>query len=201
MRTLSWTMKAGEPLTGDLDIDAIHAWTPKEDTLKGMFFSDMVAMLDAATWDGLKPKLDQPPKLGKYVPFSEYPIRDLQLIQREVVKRRFSKLGLREGYRQLGRIAIETFRKSTVGTVIFATLHDPMAALKKYPEARNLLTRAGHVSTEPVAAREATVRYVGFHGIAEYDAGVLEAVVMHFKETPSAKVQVDGEDSSYTLRW
>ena len=201
MRTLKWTMSAGEPISGDLDIDAMHAWTPKEDTLKGMFFSDMVAMLDAATWEGLKPKLDQPPKLGKYVPFSEYPIRDLQLIQRAVVNRRFPKLGLREGYRQLGRTAIETFRKSTVGTVIFATLSDPMSALKKYPEARNLLTRAGRVSTEARGEREAIVRYVGFHGIAEYDAGVLEAVVLYFKSTPTMAVTVDGEDSSYTVRW
>lgn len=194
-------MKANEPLTGDLDLDALHAWTPKADALKGMFFSDMVALLSKTGWEGLRVKLEHPPKLGRYVPFSEYPIRDIQLIQRAVVLERYPKLGLREGFRRLGRLGVETFRKSTIGTVIFATLSDPLSAMKKYPEARNLLTRAGNVTTELTGERMATVRYTGFHGVAEYDGGILEAAVMHFHALPATVVAIDGETATYDVSW
>src|SRR5262245_58237229 len=68
-------LKPSADLTGGLAVEAIAAQIPKTYVVKGMFFSGHVATLGEA-FPTITSTLIAPPRLGRYVPFSDYPQSD-----------------------------------------------------------------------------------------------------------------------------
>lgn len=175
-------------LTGTLDIDSIALSIPRNYVVKGMFFSALTSRLGPA-FHGLVPKLDAPPRLGRYVPFSDYPQSDYLRVSALVAERAYPGVSIREALRRLGRRDYGVFADSTFGRVILSVVGDAGTALHKVPSIYMKVAPGDWlVTSEQLAERTVRIDFAPAYGSWEIQLGQIEGVVMNFHETPSTVV-------------
>jgi uncharacterized protein (TIGR02265 family) len=167
-------------LLGAVDPEERFARFPPGFTLKGMFFSRLVEIggRHAATVQG---KLVAPPRLGRYVPFADYPQVDYSRLAHAVATGMFPRLPVREAMRQLARLDYATFADSTVGRVSLALVSGAESALSAFPTAFSAVLRGGTLTVKKLGPGKFDVVLTDFYGWVDcYMLGTLEGVVDHF---------------------
>lgn len=172
-------------LTGTLDVEATARRIPRTYVLKGMFFSGLVSSL-GAEFEALASKLDAPPRLGRYVPFSDYPQSDYLRVSARVAQKTYPNLSIREALRRLGRRDYDVFAGSTFGKIMLSVVGDAQAALHKVPMVYTKVAPGDWtVTSEQIHPRTVRLEFAPSYGSWEYQLGQLEGVVMNFRASPS----------------
>jgi uncharacterized protein (TIGR02265 family) len=180
-----------DALGGDVDLDALLDETPTYFTVKGMFIGGVAAELSQKVWKDLQAKLEAPPKLGRYVPFSDYPVRDFQRVMGALARSRYADVGTREGFRRAGRKTFPTFiGGSTIGKVMVSVVGSAQGALLKYPDSYHLAAKGGIATAQATGPTSVSVRWDEYSGSSEFALGLLEGVVLHYGGRPRARVTV-----------
>lgn len=187
------------PLEGEVDVaDAVSRGHAGQQT-KGMFFSRLAERL-RDRWDEVERTLEKPPRFGRYVPFIDYPSRDHVRLVHAAARKSYPGLASREAHRRLGRLGLEDFRTSRVGSVFLAMVGGARQALLQFPVGWRLSVR----NTAEVSAQE-TREGVTLHFVKgailepEYLLGTIEAVVRLFGAKPSTTVTIEGGSTSYDV--
>lgn len=170
-------------LEGEIDYEAVYARMPPAHTLKGMFFSRHVVTL-ADRWDALKPSLSAPPRLGRYIPFADYPLVDYVRVTEAAVAARYPALGGREGARRLARDDLAAFGESTIGGVMLSLVRDPGGVLMRFPDAYARVLAGSTVSAQRTPNGAVRLEWREHYGLSEYTCGQLEGAVLHYGATP-----------------
>lgn len=181
------TITTTQPLSGDLDADAIARRIPRANVVKGMFFSRHVAQL-GADFAKVAPALESPPRLGRYVPFSDYPQSDYVRVSTAVALRVYPRLGLREAMRRLGRDDFSVFGESTIGKVILAVVGDAKTALLKTPTIYMKMAPGDWTVTGEELDGAVRIEFFPAYGAWEYQLGQLEGVVLKYGVSPTTTV-------------
>ncbi|HVU05590.1 MAG TPA: DUF2378 family protein [Polyangiaceae bacterium] len=193
------TVTLADSLVGTLDPEAVAAQLPKSYVVKGMFFARLLAQLGPG-FSAIEPKLEQPPRLGRYVPFSDYPQSDYVRVSTATAQKVFPGVPLREALRRLGREDFSVFAGSTVGKVILAVVGDARTALLRTPTIYMKMAPGDWVVTgEEVNDRVVRLQFSPVYGTWEYQVGQLEGLVMNYggepkitiRELPSRTLQFD----------
>lgn len=171
-------------LTGGLAVEPLAAGIPKTYVVKGMFFSAHVAALGSAFAE-LVPRLDAPPRLGRYVPFSDYPQSDYLRVSAAAAEKAFPGMALREALRRLGRRDYSVFAESTLGKVILSVVGDSKTALLKIPGIYMKVAPGDWTVTgREIESSTVRIEFAPVYGTWEYQLGQLEGVVLNFGDQP-----------------
>jgi uncharacterized protein (TIGR02265 family) len=187
------------PLEGEADVAGAFARGRAGQLTKGMFFSRLAERL-RDRWDDIERTLEKPPRLGRYVPFIDYPSRDHVLLVQAAARKSYPQIAEREAHRRLGRLALEDFRTSRVGSVFLAMLGGPRQALMQFPRGWKLSVRNSAEVRSEEKRDGVALHFV--HGAVlepEYLLGTIEAVVRHFGATPRTTVTIDGSSTIYDV--
>jgi len=177
-----------DPISGTFDVDATARLFTRAHLVKGMFFNRLLAVLGPSFGD-LVPSLAAPPRLGKYLPFSDYPQGDYLRVAVAVAERSYPAWSLREGIRRLSRADFKVFADSTLGKVLLAVAGDVHAALLNVPSTYTKVTSANWTITgEAIDQGAVTITFAPLLGPWEFQLGQLEGVVLAFGKTPSVRV-------------
>lgn len=167
------------PLTGSFDVEETVRAMPETNRVKGMFFSRLSQQLGDG-WGEVQCSLDQPPKYGRYVPFTDYPQRDYVRLYTAAAKKRYPTLALCESVRRLARDDINVFAESTVGGVMLAMVGDARSALAKLPLAYGATIRSAMKLEVEHLDESVRVTFAPHYGRWEYQLGQLEGVIAAF---------------------
>lgn len=173
-----------EPLRGELDVEALVRAVPPAHTIKGAFVGSNAA-LAMPDWSELEKKLLAPPRGGKYLPFSDYPLTDYLRVTDAAARRKFPKLTNREAHRQLSRLTFDVFAQTTLGKVTMAMVTTPTAAFLKYQEIYNRMVSGSKVQVLPRTTRAIDFEFTDYYSTQEAIYGVLEGVVLAYRGVPS----------------
>ncbi len=176
---MRFTVVPTQPLTGDYDVEASAREIPKDHVMKGMFFSRYIKVL-GSRYRLLEDKLEAPPRLGKYLPFSFYPFRDFMRIFDASARQSFPDLPGREAHRREARKEVGVFIESTLGKVTFSLVENPQTALARYPEIFRVLVQGPKVRLTRSGQHQVTIDYKQHFGSLGYTIGVIEALVSNF---------------------
>ena len=80
------------PLRKDVDLEWAVSRTGDNYRVKGMFLNPLVKQLGPA-WEALSKELDPPPRMGRYLPFKDYPQRDMTRLMYHLGRREFPGVG------------------------------------------------------------------------------------------------------------
>ncbi len=195
------TVTSQTSLAGDVDAEERFARFPPGFTLKGMFFSRMMdiggrhakAALDA---------LSAPPRLGRYLPFSDYPQVDYSRLAHAVSVGLFPDAPVPEAMRRLARLDHATFASSTVGKVSLALASDAGRALLMLPKAFGAVMRGGEVRAAQVEREVFRIDFREFYGWVDcYPIGTVEGMVQRFDRRCAIDLDMRSPvDATYTVR-
>ena len=196
-----FTITTTEALSGDFDLDGRLRRVPRDYLCKGMFFSSVVDAL-GSDFEAESALLVGPPRLGRYLPFGDYPQVDYARLVGAVIKRDYASAGMREGSRQFARREFSVFGTSTVGVVLMNLVGDAGSALLRFPDMVRTVMKGGEVT-----AREedggVTLSFHRFYGWLDcHFIGVVEGIVQHYGTSPIIDVEIDGWTiGRYRVRW
>jgi uncharacterized protein (TIGR02265 family) len=184
------TIRVGTRLPGDIDVEAQVALISPEFQVKGMFLSPLVQGLPADMWDELCPRLQSPPRGGRYTAFRDYPQADYMRISTTLARHRFPEVGLREAMRRLARQDFDVFSASTFGKVLLAVVRDARGALLKVPLVYDKVAPGGY-TVRGGELDDGTVRieFENYPHDWAYMVGQLEGVVLHYGTDPVTVVR------------
>lgn len=178
------TVTPADPLVGSLDLEAVIRVIPEGFHAKGMFFARIANQLGGG-FEALLPKLAAPPKLGRYVPFSDYPQGDYMRICAAVAQKLYPSVGLREGFRRISRDDFGVFASSTLGKIFLAAVGDVRSALLKVPSIyQKMAPGSWTVRGEELDASTIRLEFGPHPGAWEFQLGQLEGVVLNYGGTP-----------------
>jgi len=182
---MSWhaELSLSTPLTGSVDGEERFAHFPRHYTIKGMYFSRVLATLG----DGLREvedKLVDPPRMGRYLPFRDYPQVDYSRLCLAAARRSWPTQSVPEAMRRLARLDFQQFAGSRVGRVTLALTGDLASSLRKLPDMYRMSIKGGRVT-----AREEDdgmrIEFEDFYGWPEcYALGTIEGIVQHYGKHP-----------------
>jgi uncharacterized protein (TIGR02265 family) len=195
------TATPDQPLQGDVDIEQyIHA-VPDGHSIKGLFLASPALILQDR-WNEIETKLIAPPRLGRYLPFSDYPLRDYLRVIDLAARRRHPRVPAREAHRLLSRNVFDTFSGSTLGLITNSMVSGPASALSKYQEIYNAMTRGSSAHVTALEAQLVQVDFRGYYSTVEAVFGVVEGIVMAFGAKPTLTVKVAPRGHvSATVHW
>lgn len=186
-----------EPLVGDLDVPSLVRDIPKGCLVKGLFIAPHAHALGDA-FEGLQSQLREPPKLGRYVPFSFYPLADFLFLFDKAARAQHPTLPGREAHRQHARNEFEAFAESTLGRVTMALLRDTKSALIEYPRSFNAVASGISIEAEETGEHQLTLHYNPYFGSREHALGLVEQIVTHFGAISTLTV-VERSHSSFSI--
>ncbi len=171
-------------------------------TVKGMFFDDLVKAL-GADFPALAPTLVAPPKTGRYLPFSSYPIRDHGVLTYPVARKLHPGLPAREGMRRVHRGNLHAFGRTTVGKVLIAMTGDVKSGFARLEEAFRVSRVAGEIHVLPIEERAVQVRFVGASPWVDCsELGTIEGMGTFYGKTFRVEATLDSPvDATYVFRW
>lgn len=185
---LNTVITPDDPIAGSFDVEAAVRVFTKAHLVKGMFFNRLAAALGASFSD-VVPTLEAPPRLGKYLPFSDYPQGDYLRLAVAAAQKTYATWSLREGIRRLSRDDFRVFAESTFGKVVLAVVGDVHSALLNVPSAYSKVTTADwRITGEPIDASSVRITFEPVLGPWEFQLGQLEGVVLAFGKTPSIRI-------------
>ncbi|MCA9631688.1 MAG: DUF2378 family protein [Myxococcales bacterium] len=181
------------PLRRDVDLDWALSRTGNGYRVKGMFLTPLVKQLGSA-WEALSKQLDHPPRMGRYLPFNDYPQRDMTRLMYHLGKREFPGVSAFEAFRRLSRNDFGVFAASTLGRVVLSTIRDPVTALLKLPEVYvKVAPGEWSFAAEQLASDRVDLRFGPAPGIWGAQLGQVEAIVQYFRADPEIEVRLEGE--------
>jgi uncharacterized protein (TIGR02265 family) len=154
--------------------------------VKGMFCSRLVSEL-GSTFAAMSSELTAPPRLGRYLPFTDYPMLDQARLAFAVARKRSPRAPLGEAVRRLARDDISVFLTSTLGKITVAVVDDPRSALLAVPTAYKHTVRGCRFEAEPSGERGVRLTAFDLPGAWGYQIGQLEGIVMHWRATPTIR--------------
>jgi len=168
-------------LTGGVDAEARFERFPRHYTIKGMFFTRVLATLGDGI-DGVRAQLVEEPR--RYLPFRDYPQVDYSRLCYAAAIRSWPAQPVPEAMRRLARLDFEQFAGSRVGRVTLALAGDLPGSLRKLPDMYRMSIKGGAVSAK-LEEDGIRVDFEDFHGWADcYALGTLEGIVQHYGKTP-----------------
>lgn len=127
------------------ETDAAHS-------LKGVFFEEIVAVLGPEL-ETHQASLIAPPRTGRYLPFSSYPLRDHAVLAYHAARKLHPTLSMRESLRRLHRGNLEAFAKTTAGRVLTAMTSDLRTDFGRIEEGFKLGRVCGRVEARAIEER------------------------------------------------
>jgi len=177
-----------EPVGGSFDVEETVRLFSKTHLLKGMFFSRIVNIL-GSHFGAVSPSLSAPPRLGRYLPFSDYPQADYLRLCVVAASRAYPAWPLREGIRRLSRDDFRVFTDSTLGKIVIAAIGDPHSALLQVPSMYMKVAPADwRIDGEEIDAGAVRVTFSPIIGPWEFQLGQLEGLVLSFGKRPRVRV-------------
>lgn len=181
------------PIRLDVDLEWAVSRTGNSYRVKGMFLNPLVKQLGTA-WEALSKELDHPPRMGRYLPFKDYPQRDMTRLMYHLGRREFPGVSAFEAFRRLSRNDFGVFAASTLGRVVLSTIRDPIGALLKLPEVYvKVAPGEWTFHAEQVARDQVELRFGPAPGIWSAQLGQVEAIVQHFQAEPEVAIFRDEE--------
>lgn len=176
--------------------------TPAAYTVKGMYFADLEKAL-RSDWARITPRLIDPPKDGRYVPFRSYPMKDHALLAYEAAKKQYPSLSMRESLRRLHRGNMETFLGSTIGSVIKALISNIKDGYLRCPDAFAQSRSGGTVVARSIEERAVELVFANSNPWIDCsDLGTLEGLGLHYGVQVRIEVDLSGPcDGSFLVRW
>jgi uncharacterized protein (TIGR02265 family) len=182
------TYTVDDPLPGGIDVEAVARQMPRSFLAKGMFFARIAAQLKEE-FAALEPGLDAAPRLGRYLPFSDYPLSDYVRVSAAAAQKTYPKLPLREALRRLGRDDFGVFAGSTFGKVLLAAVGDARSVLLRTPIIYEKMAPGDwKVVAEELDADTVRLTFGPMYGGWEYQLGQLEGVVLSYGGSPRTTV-------------
>jgi uncharacterized protein (TIGR02265 family) len=197
----SFRTSADQPLEIPFDVEERIAAIPRSATIKGMFMTPVIDGLGAELEAHL-PRLQDPPKAGKYLAFHNYPQADCARLAFALARKTWPKLPHAEACRRLGRRDIQNFRASTLGRVTLSLLGDPESTLMKLPDVYGMILNGGGCRAERHGAGVRLV-YAGISGTLDnLQIGTVEGIVMNYGKDPVIDVHMEAHDRAvFEVRW
>lgn len=192
----------GSILRGPADAEVRFARFPEHYKIKGMFFGRIVRVLGEAGYRPLEPLLVDPPRLGRYMPFADYPQVDYSRLCHAAAVHEWPSVPVPEAMRRLARLDFGEFASSTVGRVTLALTGELAESLSKLPDLYRMSLKGGRVSAEP-SGDGVRVRFEDFYGWVDcYPIGTLEGVVHHYGREANIEGEIhDDRSATYEVRW
>ncbi|MBI5515921.1 MAG: DUF2378 family protein [Deltaproteobacteria bacterium] len=182
------------PLEGGFDPEARFARFPRSFTLKGLFFAERVAQL-GPRWETEVPGLLSPPRLGRYLPFGDYPQVDYSRLTYAACTKLHPELSLREAARRVARADLATFARSTLGRVMLSMVGDLGDVLLAFPAMHRRVLHGGSVSAERLGPSRVRLQYREFYGWLDcYAVGTAEGIVLHQGHRPRITLDLQEPD-------
>jgi uncharacterized protein (TIGR02265 family) len=182
------TVDLEEPLRGEVDREALRSEIPPSFTVKGLFCADLATAL-GADYGALVPKLAQAPRGGRYLAFTDYPMRDHLVLAHALGDKRFPKTGTPQAQRLLARHDVKTLGRSTLGRIMLAMAREPEGALLRLPEVFHRMTFGPKVEAS-VDGRDVRLEFTDNYGGWEYNFGQVEGIVMHYGGRPRIEIEL-----------
>jgi uncharacterized protein (TIGR02265 family) len=172
------------PFKGDLDLEKLVSAVPAGHMIKGAFVASNAAIL-GDEWERVAPTLSMPPRGGKYVTFSDYPVTDFLRVGDAAARKKYPSIGTREGHRLLARNTFEVFSRTTLGRVTLTLVSGPASLLSKYEEIFNRMCTGPRVKVKVVDDKSVHISYNSYFSTREAIFGVTEGAVIacHFEPT------------------
>jgi uncharacterized protein (TIGR02265 family) len=185
------TYTIDQALTGDLDVEGLARSIPQTYVVKGMFFSRIRGRLRDGGWEALLPTLSAPPRLGYYVPFSDYPQSDYTRVSAAAAVDAYPRVPVREAVRRLARDDFSVFASSTFGKVVLSAVGDVHRALLTVPTVYTKMASGDwEVRGEELAPDTVRLEFVPHYGSWEYQVGQMEGLVLYYGESPETTVSL-----------
>jgi uncharacterized protein (TIGR02265 family) len=172
-----------EPLRGDLDLEGLLRLVPPNHLIKGAFIGSNAAIA-APDWAALEDRLIAPPRGGKYLAFSDYPLTDYLRVTDAAARRKFPKIATREAHRLLSRNTFDVFAQTTLGRVTMTMITTPAGAFLKYQDIYNKMVTGSRVVVTPKTATSIDFEFIDYFSTQEAIYGVLEGVVLAYRLVP-----------------
>lgn len=191
-----------EPLRLDMEEAEAVRRTPPSYRVKGMFISPLVRML-GDEWAHAVKELGNPPRMGRYLPFNDYPQRDLLKLIYRLGRRDHPGVGAFEMFRRFAQRDFATFADSTLGRVVLTTIAEPVSALLKFPDVyAKVAPGPWKLSAEQLGPRRVAIQIENHPGVWGAQVGQFEAIVSSFNGRAEFEIQVEdtAEDLS-TVRF
>lgn len=179
----------------------VEATDPAQ-TVKGMFFADVLAVLGGVPTE-LERTLIAPPRAGRYLPFATYPLRDHAVLAYHAARTKFPDHSLREGLRRLHRGNVVAFSRTTVGKVMTALTTDVKAGFGQLEGAFGASRVSGTLRVKVIEERAIEVRFDRANPWLDCcELGTLEGMGVFYGKTFRTEVQLDDACSgSFVCRW
>ena len=189
------------PFRGDVDLERLVLAVPEGHTIKGTFVASNAAII-AGDWERVAPSLTAPPRGGKYLVFSDYPLTDFLRVSDAAARKKFPGVATRESHRLLARSTFEVFAGTTLGKVTLSLVSGPASLLQKYGEMFNRMLNGPRLAFTRVDDTTAILEYTAYYSTREAIFGVIEGAVMACHFDPTVKVENKG-DGRYvaTVTW
>jgi len=156
-----------------LDPEEYVRLTPPSATIRGVFFSNLLAMARASRC-GLAPGTEK-----KYHAFKEYSLVEHIRLLAEVATAVYPTLPLGEGLRQIGQRIYPMFAASLVGKVIFSTVgNNPSSVLAAGVKAYNVSASVGRVQIIELDDSHGHFYLENmFNFVEQYHVGIFEGAI------------------------
>lgn len=196
------TVRYDEPLTVVVDPAERIAAVPRDHTVKGMFIADFVGHL-GPKWPAAAAELVAPPRLGRYLPFSDYPRIDHTRLLYAVARARHPQATPVQGARLTTRRDAQVFMNSLVGKALLTPVTSAKGVLLSAPRAYQLVVRAGIVRGFDVGERHVRLEYRDYAGWVEGAAiGLLEGLLSTYGARGTIEVEfLSDADANYDITW
>jgi uncharacterized protein (TIGR02265 family) len=178
-----------------LDVEGLLAATPASATIKGMYPQRLVELMAQHGSAG---------DLRKYIPFKDYPLREVMQQVIDAARHLHPTLPLREGIRELGRLVFPTLQASIAGRVMFSFAGNSYeGALKRVAQGYSLSQSPGSAHLQRISKGEAIVELRGVWNFPDcYQIGVHEGALAWYKCEGRVDVRIHSPcDVDLRIRW
>lgn len=197
-----FTVAFDQPIRIAFDADERIAMAPADALLKGMFFLRHTSVLKDE-WDRIVPTLSGPPRLGSYLPFSNYPFADYLRLSIASARKQYPRESLGQALRLLERDSVKPFADSTVGKVTLRMVPDLASAMLKIPDVQRMVFGVGRIVASSTGPRSVRVEFKGVPSWLDCAAlGNFEGAAAMYGEKTVIEADVQGPgDATYDIRW
>ncbi|MFO0757107.1 MAG: DUF2378 family protein [Byssovorax sp.] len=165
-----------------VDVEAHARLLPPDATCKGMFFLDLLKLVQHRSPADLALSAGVPDR--RYLAFRDYPMADYLRLAAVVAAAAHGRLPLGEGLRRIGWTVFDTVIATQIGRTLFGIFgSDAEALLGSWPKAFKVLYSFGHITSEKVGPRAFVFEIDEFPAFLEtYHVGVLQGLLRHCGE-------------------
>jgi uncharacterized protein (TIGR02265 family) len=188
--------------TKPLHLGAYLARVPPDATCKGMFFDDIIRVVQKASPEAGHELI--PHIARRYVPFRDYPLREHMELTAKAVQLLYPAMPPREGLRRLGWLAFPAFSESLVGRIIFGILGDDLDKVFELgPRSFSVSMSRGRATAHRVSDRHWQYVFSEIYGFLDsYYVGVLEGPIKTLGMVPQVRLSAASQtEGVMDIRW